>query len=65
MKTSASAWTDGYGLYWAPSSSGLRFFVNNYSLNFVEAPVATGGVVEEECMARRDAPRMAEIRPEL
>jgi hypothetical protein len=39
MKTTSSAWTDGYGIYWF--NGKLRFFVNNYSA-YVETSVPVG-----------------------
>ncbi len=57
MKTTSSAWNDGWGLHW--QNGGLRFWVNDYNIqsagfsNHIEAALTTGVVHHVVCV--RDA----------
>ena len=38
-RSSGSGWNDGFGLYWT-SSTGIRFWLNSYSVNYASGSVA-------------------------
>lgn len=40
MKSTSTSWNDGYGMHWI--SGKLRFFINSYAGNYVEAAIPTG-----------------------
>lgn len=42
MKTTSSAWTDGYGLFWEGSTGELRFFVSSWNAQVGRIPFANG-----------------------